>query len=353
MRKLSLFLFALALALAGQAAAAAAELPAAVQRYIDENTMAVARLDVGKFDADSIVRFLEEVSQDAPAEDRQQMLEEARTNLQQATEQIRPLKDAGVTRMYVIVGPGMMQGQMPLFVVPTQGEQQAGVVEQYAQQFGRTAKRAEGAVIVGDAQTLQAAEMTRAAPRPEFAQGLGGEGEAMVQVAFVPTPMIKMFAAQGIRQLAEQQRQMQGQGGAEGGAQGGAQGGQQQADLVKAAEAFEKLEMITFHFDAPPQVRLHSETRFTDAATAEQMLTASRAQMATLQQQAANDPQAAAALEMLKGAEPKVQGNALVVDLNREQITQFVRRAIAEQAKQKQQQGQEGGDGGDDMGGDE
>src|SRR5690606_22681940 len=101
-----------------------------------------------------------------------------------------------------------MQGQGPLFVVPATGAEQAAAVEAFAGGLGQSVKKLEDAILVGEPAVIQAAEMTQAADRPQFGVALGEPGDAMVQLALVPTPMVKMFAAQGLRNLAQQQPDM-------------------------------------------------------------------------------------------------------------------------------------------------
>ena len=311
MRKLPVLAFALALALL--ACGAAAEIPKSVARYIDDATLMVARVDLSKFDVDAFARFVEEVAKNQPAEQRQEMVTEARQQLEQGKQHIQPLLDAGVKQGYVIVGPGLLQGQPPLIVVPTEGEAQQAAVEQFATPMGQSVQRTDGAVLVGTPAMLKGAEMAQAVQRPIFDKGLGSDGEAMVQIAFVPSPMLKMMGAGQLRQM-----------------------GQQNPEAGQLAGMLEKMEMLSVHVGVPPQPRMQMEMQFADAETAQKAADASKANMQKLEAEAADNPQAAATLKVAKSVTPKVQGNSVVVELTREQILELARSGMDEQARQAQ-----------------
>ncbi len=292
---------------------AAAELPDAVKRYVDDATLLVGRIDATRFDSEAILAFLEEAAADQPEDQRQEMMAEARQGLDQATQQLKPLVDAGVKDAYFIVGMGAMQGQGPLFVVPATGAEQAAAVEAFAGGLGQSVKKLEDAILVGEPAVIQAAEMTQAADRPQFGVALGEPGDAMVQLALVPTPMVKMFAAQGLRNLAQQQPDMP----------------------AGLAGAVEKLELISLTFAAPPTPRMHSEVKFADAQTAQAMLEAGKASSKAMQEQAAASGQdAAATAKVIEAMTPKLVGSSLVMELNKEQILALIKAGMQEETEQ-------------------
>ena len=102
---------------------AAAELPDAVKRYVDDATLLVGRIDATRFDSEAILAFLEEAAADQPEDQRQEMMAEARQGVEQATQQLKPLVDAGVKDAYFIV-----DGRVSLAICDASGCRQISVL---------------------------------------------------------------------------------------------------------------------------------------------------------------------------------------------------------------------------------
>jgi hypothetical protein len=98
-----------------------------------------------------------------------------------------------------------MDGDGPLTIVPTENEEQAKLLTDLLQKERESHRKVEGAVLVGSRARLDAARSITPVDRPVLAAPIRvGRGAPAFQMAFEPTPFVRLAAEMGARQLVGQ-----------------------------------------------------------------------------------------------------------------------------------------------------
>ena len=248
MRPRFLILFVAILALAA-APAARAELPDVIKRYIDDTTLIVGRMDATSLSSDAIVAFVGDLMREAPAEERDRFLERIRENLAGMDENLAPLREHGLNTSWFVMGAeAFMDGGGPLTIVPTENEEQAQALVTLLQKERAGHRRVDGAILVGERHRLDAARSITPVDRPKLAAPIRvGRGAPAFQMAFEPTPFVRLAAEMGARQLAAQAPDFP----------------------VEAIELIGALETMHLSISLPPQARGSLSADFLDPDSAE------------------------------------------------------------------------------------
>ena len=238
------------------AGAAGAGLSAAVARYVDDATLAVVRVDVATLDAGAVADFLKaNTPPDADAAEAADLAADVRKAVAEVKAALAPTTAAGVTRAYLLVTAAtLVRREPPVVVVPVAGEgQRAAVLASPA--LGRMAGEvglavtgeAGGAVVLAAPGAARALAAFKAVARPDLAGLFDGDEKAAVVVGFVPTPLVRMFAAGALRQQVQQNP------------------GVLPAGVVDVAQGLGKARMT---LSLPPGAGTTLRAEFADAATA-------------------------------------------------------------------------------------
>ena len=319
--KITRIVFLLLTVLAGVTTAARAELPAAVARYVDANTLAVVRIDASRLDADAAADFLKKGLADAGPAERDEVVRSARDGLKQFAEELAPTTAAGVTRAYLLVTPAtLVQQQLPVIVIPTGGAEQATAVvnSPAVARIGRAYSLVavlglENTVLLGTPATTNAALAVRPVARPELAGAFGDDNTA-VSAAFVPSPLVRLFAAQAVR------------------------GQMQQNPAIPAAlpEVMQGLARATMTLSLPPGPSSAVRMEFADAATAGKAAALMKEGLASAEGQLAGEVGPEQAEAITAAASPATDGPAVTVDVTPQEadaLAPFLGKVLLEARK--------------------
>ncbi len=297
-------LVALVLGLLACCLPARADVPEAVRRYIDESTIAVGRLDLGRFDPDALTDYAASLMADVPEEQRQEVVAQMRPGLEQVQATLGPVRESGVSEVWLVLGPSSMQGAPPLVVVPVANADQEKAVSDLLASFDEDFQVIEGAVLMGSTRAIEAAQATRPVERPSFDEGFVA-GNAAVQVIFEPTPILRIAGQAALRQL-----------------------GQEQQVPPEASALVDALQTIKVSVAIPPEPEAQIAFSFPDAASAQQAAELLRQGVQAAQADGGGLPPDLT--KQLAGAlEPKVEGHTVTLTLDDREIRQTLGKPLA------------------------
>jgi hypothetical protein len=296
---------ALALALTLPAAGADADARArAVAPFLDEQTFAVARLDLTKFDADTLATTLTDLG-GAGAD-------EARDVKESAGHWLGAFRKAGGKDLYVVFS--LADFPKVYFAVVPLGEGAdakalADLLDLGVLPPGPREKIGD-AVFAGTAATRQRLQSLKPAARPELAQAFAAAGDGAAQVALIPPPHL-------VRVIEEMMPALPKEVG----------DGSSKA-LVRGVK------WAAVGLDAPPKTALRLTMQSQDAAAAralDEALGKVLKGVASLKEVRAAVPELPKTLPLL---EPRVEGDRVVLSLDgqglRGVLAPLVRRAVEE-----------------------
>jgi prepilin-type processing-associated H-X9-DG protein len=231
------------------AGTARAELPEIIKKYVDDTTLLVGRMDASELSSDAIIAFMTELMAAAPADERERLMENIREGLAGVEETLAPLRERGLTTSWFVMGAdSFVDGQGPLTIVPTENDEQAQALIDLLQKERESHRKVEGAVLIGARSRLDLAKSIKPVDRPVLAAPIRvGRGAPAFQMAFEPTPFVRMAAQLGARELA----------------------GQMPDFPVEVIELIGALESMSFSMALPPRPRLALNADFLDPESAE------------------------------------------------------------------------------------
>ena len=228
---------------------ARADLPEVVKRYVDDTTLIVGRMDAAELSSEAILAFMGELMREAPEAERERMLEGMGEGLSGLEERLAPLRERGVNSYWFVMGAeSFVQDEPALLIVPVADDEQAKLVTDLMSETREEHRRVEGAVIMSSRSRLEAANKIVPVERPKLEQLISiGRSAPAFQVAFEPTPFVRMAAELGLGQLIAQSPRIP----------------------AIAVELVGKLEAMSFSASLPPQARVALTMEFPDQETAE------------------------------------------------------------------------------------
>jgi hypothetical protein len=180
----------------------AAAKAAAVAPYLDEQTLAVGRVNLQKIDPSAAVKLLSEIAPEKnPDFDKQLASVE-----QKAKEVLQTLQMAGVTEIYFVISLADVPQQPPFLVAPVKTGSDAQQAAQLLRSLThlRASKARGGVAIVGSQQTLERLKNVRPAARPELAKAFEKAGDTAFQLIFSPNPDTRRVLAEMLPRIPDE-----------------------------------------------------------------------------------------------------------------------------------------------------
>lgn len=280
----------------------------AVAPFLDENTFAVAAVDIDRVDIAALKQWvLGAIGQSKlDAKDAARLKDQSNEPFDAMSRWVDGFKKAGGKRLYVVASLSDIPREGPFIVVPLEkGAAAEGIIDLMSpggprkkgeppQSYGVQSVRAEkmgDVVVFGADSTLQRLKDTPAAqPRPELAKAMAAAGDAPVRVALIPSDAQRqMFEA-----ISPELPKDLG-GGPSKTVSRGVQWGAVWAQL-------------------PPQTSVHLVIEGQNAANAKALQEVANNGLAWLRAHGQDVPLDVEALSKL--AAPKVEGNRLVIALD-------------------------------------
>jgi hypothetical protein len=162
---------------------------AAVAPYVDEQTIAVAHVNLRNIDFGAVRKYLVELMELEPAETA--MLENAESTLRQWSEQ---LKSAGGSELYVVVSMSRLSSPF-LIVAPIapegDGDKAIELLKQLLRGREWAFEKRTGAVLAGGPELLERLKVQPPTPRPNLAKALAAAGNAPIRLAVIPSDDVR------------------------------------------------------------------------------------------------------------------------------------------------------------------
>jgi uncharacterized protein DUF1559 len=178
-------LFVKAPAAAAQAPVDAAARAAAIAPFLDEQTVAVARIDLSRIDSAAVIKTLRDVG---PANEPQfsRQLDQIETALKMS---LAALRGAGIGELFVVVSLQDVPQGPPFLVAPLKPGADAKMAASVLRDLARLpAGEALGnAAVVGTQDTVERLKKLQPTPRAEVIKGFQMAGDIAAQVVFSPT----------------------------------------------------------------------------------------------------------------------------------------------------------------------
>lgn len=185
-----------------QEPSSAAAKAAAVAPYLDEQTLAVARLDLRQLDAAQAVKTLGRIAPPGDAEFPKQL---ARLE-QNAAQLLQALKAAGISELYAIFSLTDLPKEPFFLIAPTgKGADPQNVAPQLKNILGfEQADPRPGAVLLGKAAIIERLKSQAPAARPDFLRGFEQAGDAALQVVICPSDDARRVIREMLPRLPEE-----------------------------------------------------------------------------------------------------------------------------------------------------
>ncbi len=156
----------------------------AIAPFVDEQTVAVAHIDLSRIDADAILDWAVEVGRLDKKD-----LEEPRRGLR---DWLTDLTKAGGKDLYFVISLADLPNDSPLAVVPLAAGADAEAVRRVlnrAKDLGRLRFEKFGQALIGGSETARKRlRNDRPAARPEIAKAFAAAGDTTAQLLLLPTP---------------------------------------------------------------------------------------------------------------------------------------------------------------------
>jgi hypothetical protein len=298
----------------------------AVTPFITENTDLVVAIDLSNVNAEQVHTWMQNQMQKAGVDKAtmDKMQEEAKPEMEKATQWLTQFKQAGGRRMYVVASVQEIMTHGPVVIVPVEGQADGQALAKIfeAQMDGAAAPgAAPGAeapaadkpvaamvgrsMVIGKQEAVNAAKTPQPAARPELMQALGATATVKIAVSGLSL------------------------------AKAGQVGGMPLPPQVQG------IEWLSFNLNAPPAIGASLTVQAKDAATAKQVSDSMNQALAMMQQM----PQVQQALGNNVGAltaalTPKITNRRIMVALDSKTIEGTlmpvaIKGFIAERAKMK------------------
>jgi Protein of unknown function (DUF1559) len=164
-----------------------------VAPFLDDRTIGVARFDLSRVDTDALFRWMADMVKGAEKE-----LDRMRKPF---GAELSQLKKLGVKDIYLVLSLADLPFDPPLLVlpgVPQGAEKTLGETHLLANlEFERQGKT----VLAGSEQTLKRLKGLKPTVRPELSRALTAAGPGAVQVALLPTPILRQALTEAVPTL--------------------------------------------------------------------------------------------------------------------------------------------------------
>ncbi len=174
---------------------------AAVAPFLDDQTLAVGRIDLAKLDPAAVVKLLTEVAGDKSPEAAQQFaaLE------QQAKARLHVLTQLGFGELYAVFSLADMPKEPLLVVAPVKagGAQKTAEALRELLHFEAADVRA-GAVVVSSQRIIDRLKTMQPTPRPEIAKGFEQAGDTAIQLIISPSDDTRRVLREMLPRLPDQ-----------------------------------------------------------------------------------------------------------------------------------------------------
>lgn len=301
--KLALLGFLAVLGLAAQRAQA--DLPELVKRYIDDTTLIVGRIDVSQFSDQAVIDFLSDLMREAPEYDRERALENLREGLAELEKTLGPLRERGITSSWFVVGPDtFIMDEPALNIVPVADDEQAKLVTDLLKDDSVDHARVEGAVLISSRSKLSQARNPHPVERPNLEKAISvGRNAPAFQMAFEPTPVVRLAAQVGARELIAQVPQIP----------------------IDVVDLIGVMETMSLAMGLPPRAGAALSIDFPDTESAELAQQVVEGQVKRLEERLARramEPGRAA--ELTATLAPEARNRRVVIELTNEELRQTV-----------------------------
>jgi len=187
---------------AAQTAADPAARAAAVAPFLDDQTLAVGRINLAKLDPTAIVKLLGEVAGDKSPEAAQQFaaLE------QQAKARLHVLTHSGFSELYAVFSLADMPKEPLLVIAPVKAGGDAQKTAEALREllhFEAADVRA-GAVVVSSQRIIDRLKTLQPTPRPEIAKGFEQAGDTAIQLIISPSDDTRRVLREMLPRLPDQ-----------------------------------------------------------------------------------------------------------------------------------------------------
>lgn len=284
---------------------AGADLPELIKRYIDDTTLIVGRLDVSELSDEAIIKFVGDLMREAPERERQRVLDDMRKGLEGMEEILAPLRERGITTSWFVMGPdSFVMGEPALNIIPVADDEQAKLITDLLDKERQDYRRVEGAVLVASRDRLDAAKNPRPVERPNLEKLISvGRSAPAFQMAFEPTPLVKIAAEFGARQLVAQSPEIP----------------------VEVIELVAAMETMSLTMGLPPRARATLSIDFPDTDTAELARKVLHEQVSRLEGQLKRTSiEAQRARELTAAFFPETKGKRVVLELSELELHETV-----------------------------
>jgi hypothetical protein len=175
-------------------------LPAALAPYVDDQTIAVGRIDLARVDLDVVFKQIVAISGDEKA---------AAASKQMATAAVADLRKAGVGVMYGVVSMADISGNPAYFVLPVAEADSPKVIEALKKILGvkdkeLTIEAKGGAVIAAAPTAMTRIELMKPAARADLAGALASNKDAAIHIAFAPNTDLRRVAEETMPNLPKE-----------------------------------------------------------------------------------------------------------------------------------------------------
>lgn len=189
-----------------------ADTVASVARFVGDSTIGVIRADMSKLDFAAGLADLIKSAEEAYKKTDPETVADLRKKLEEDGKYANDWRDrfiaAGGKEIYLVAQLNIMVDPPFFFVVPTTAKtDQAAllkVLKEIGPEFGEAPKTIEGAIAVGPEELFKGLPLEKATRTDEIVKALRGAGEAPVQLALIPSDLVRRAVAQIQPELPEE-----------------------------------------------------------------------------------------------------------------------------------------------------
>ncbi len=179
--------------------AAAADHARTIAPFLDEQTLAVAHVDLSRLDVEEFLRWSRKLEEDAPEKWAKEAWEKEQ---EKARRQVANLTKGGLKHFYVVFSLADIPNDPPLLVVPLEtGADVKALTEALEKDelFGELAfEEVRGALVGGGRAALKRVKALEADRRPELAEAFEAAGDGFARLVFLPTPVLRRALAEAL-----------------------------------------------------------------------------------------------------------------------------------------------------------
>lgn len=289
--------FALLLSVFPVAWLSAAEPPLPIAPYVDDQVLAVARLDVGRLDVAATLKFVETLLASVVPE----FAEPVRDELKTMEKEVDDARKAGLQEVYAVVSLADVPMHPPLIIaVRKPGSDPQAATRLFEPAVFPDREVIGNFVLLGAREQVQRARAVTARPRPDLVQALADGGPAVLKAAVALTPDSRRVIREMLAPLP---------------AEFGGLTGPQLAD---------GLQWVAISVDLPPKPFLRVVIQAREAAAAKTLAKVVEAATGHLRQQAEVREVLPQIDELVRGLRPTCEGDRLTLTLEQDHLQRLV-----------------------------